>query len=437
VKIKKISIKDFGFISSLNLQFAVDKINIIQGGNGSGKTTVLAIIYSMFNDIETLKYKNDDKEAIIDMVIQDEEKSHHIRKRYYLGNANIEVKSFKEIDKLAKINRNNIYLLSSYSLQDKFWLSDNNVKIAANFLANLKIQDDFIEDVIFELLESNKSFHYLSAGKQMYIGLISVLSYIPSNGIVLVDGLFNTLDNSVIKGIIKIMKKMTDMQFIITAIPSNGMVFDSNIVELAAEKYCNNYAKPDFQYERFFREDLKKKLVDSSHGSTAISRPMIKYKRWLEVEDVEERNMEYKEIKGNNPCNIIIDTSEIYINAYLNSWVTERGIIKWGISDNGIVVGVKLSKSDRDIIARKIAERIGQMQPYVSQDLVKITFEKIVEDRYIVPELYIVEVIVEPYQTFDLISTSKDEVYIKTEGGKKRLKSYEIQQELKIRNKLS
>ena len=109
------------------------------------------------------------------------------------------------------------------------------------------------------------------------------------------------------------------------------------------------------------------------------------------------------------------------------------GTIKWGISDKRIVKGVKLSKDDQDVISRKIAERVGQMKPYVSSDCVEVIFQNIADESKIIEELYVVEVVVKSWTNDILFSTSKGEVYIKTEGGKKKLDAYGIQEELRGR----
>ncbi len=56
--------------------------------------------------------------------------------------------------------------------------------------------------------------------------------------------------------------------------------------------------------------------------------------------------------------------------------------------------GVKLSKDDQDVISRKIAERVGQMKPYVSSDCVEVIFQNIADESKIIEELYVVEVVV-------------------------------------------
>lgn len=189
-------------------------------------------------------------------------------------------------------------------------------------------------------------------------------------------------------------------------------------------------------YERYFYKDIKEKLSAFDANSEQISdtKPIVKYHLNDLVNEEENRNVEFKEIKGNNPCESIISNAEIYIIAYLNSWETGYGIIKWGISDEGRIKGVTLLKEDRDNIRKKLTERISQVKPYISQDLLHISFAEIIDDSGdIIPEVYIVEIAIESIKKEELFSTSKGEVYIKTEGGKIKLNSYEIQHELRRR----
>ena len=85
-----------------------------------------------------------------------------------------------------------------------------------------------------------------------------------------------------------------------------------------------------------------KQLMSGQEKNEEEGKLIIKYMLNHEVKEVEKRNIEYKEIKGNNPINSIIDVAEIYINSFLNSRVVGIGTIKWGISDKRIVKGVKI-----------------------------------------------------------------------------------------------
>ena len=69
---------------------------------------------------------------------------------------------------------------------------------------------------------------------------------------------------------------------------------------------------------------------------------------------------------------------------------------------------------------------------YIS-DCVEVIFQNIADESKIIEELYVVEVVVKSWTNDILFSTSKGEVYIKTEGGKKKLDAYGIQEELRGR----
>ena len=226
---------------------------------------------------------------------------------------------------------------------------------------------------------------------------------------------------------------MDYVHFILATSPHTVIDEPYNKIDLVREEAFDK-PYPTFSYERMFYEDIKKRLFHyKAKLEEGFEKPIIKYRLNSQVEENESRNIEFKEIRGNNPCDSIIANAEIYIVAFLNSWVTDIGIIKWGINDNGYVKGVNLSKRNKDDINKKLSERLAKIQPYISADLFSISFEKIADEEKIIPDLYVVEISIKPFRSSELFSTSKNEVYIKTEGGKIKLSSYEIQMELKRR----
>lgn len=72
--------------------------------------------------------------------------------------------------------------------------------------------------------------------------------------------------------------------------------------------------------KRYITEQLIK-AVDN-----AWDKKIVKYQINRQVEEEENRNTEFKEIKGNNPCDTIVATAEIYIVAFLNSRVS--GVVR-------------------------------------------------------------------------------------------------------------
>jgi predicted HTH transcriptional regulator len=162
---------------------------------------------------------------------------------------------------------------------------------------------------------------------------------------------------------------------------------------------------------------------------------IIRYIQNTILIDEEYRFVEFKEVKGNNPVDSILSLVDQYVVAYLNENSKRTGRIIWGINDNERkVVGVTLDYKQRDELRKCITEKLGKIQPQIPPSVYKIDLLPVFnDDLNIINELYIVEVIIQPYKSEFLYSTGKNEVFIKTDGGKKKLTALEIQQERKLR----
>lgn len=430
--IENLSITEFGIFQKVEMEFCKDKINIIQGPNGCGKTTILAILYSMLQDNEIMHYRCEDNEATIKLVITDKNNHICLNKCYRNNGSQIIVKSFDEMKKLLSVNRNMIYLVSGEFIGRKYKLDREMINNANKLLDRIGIENKYKADF---LDSHSKSYDLMSGGIQTFYRILNILFNTPPNSVLLIDEPFTMLDYDTIGQLMDIMEEMKDIQFIFTSNPRMEVRKSVNQIYIdTPRKSIGRHERVDFDYKRVFNDDAK--LFANCLKDKAFvldERPIIKYELGKEIEEVEKRNVEFKEIKGNNPCNSIIDNAEIYINAFLNSKKSGIGIIKWGITDDGIVKGVELSKKDRDVIDRKISERIGQMKPYVSTESIQITFEEVVCNDEIIKDLYVVEISVESVASNILFSTSKNEIFIKTEGGKRKLNSFEVQQELQRR----
>lgn len=430
--IENLTVTEFGVFQKLEMAFCKDKVNIIRGLNGCGKTTILAILYSMLQDHEIMQYRCEENEAMIKLALTDQNKHICLCKSYRNNHSGIIVESFYEMKKVLSINRDIIYLFSGEFINHKRRLNGEMIKNANKLLDEMRIENPYR----VELSKSNdKSYNLMSGGVQTYYWILNILYNMPQESVLLIDEPFAMLNTYIAGQLLNIMGKMKGIQFILTASLRLDVPEGYNQIYLDAQRnYIGRYRRVNFDYRRVFNDELKAFVADHKDREViSDERPIIKYELGKEIEEVEKRNVEFKEIKGNNPCNSIVDTAEIYINAFLNSRISGIGIIKWGISDGGIVKGVELSKTDRDIINKKISERIGQMKPYVSTESIQISFEKVGCNNEIVPDLYVVEISVEPVASNILFSTSKNEVYIKTDGGKRKLDSVEIQQEFQRR----
>jgi len=163
---------------------------------------------------------------------------------------------------------------------------------------------------------------------------------------------------------------------------------------------------------------------------------ITKHKKFIlgEAVQIEEtRYHEFKEVKGGNAVDSIKGLADQYAVAFLNS---EGGRIYWGIRDEDrVAVGVKLTYSDRDEIRRVVTEKLMQIQPSIAPTAYRIEMHPVYKLEDEILDLVVVELVVPRSSSKDLYSNGKGEVYIKTDGGKRKLTIPEIQAEVLRRNK--
>ncbi|MBI3170825.1 MAG: putative DNA binding domain-containing protein [Chloroflexi bacterium] len=148
--------------------------------------------------------------------------------------------------------------------------------------------------------------------------------------------------------------------------------------------------------------------------------------------DLEEmHNCEFKEIKGNNPTGSISSLVDEYVVAWLNS-MKSGGKIYWGIrNDDRIVVGVNVDYRTRDEIRRVVTDKLMQINPKIPPSSYSVEFFQVLDDKSLpIQDLYVLEVSVpQPSSEVMLYATGKNEVFIKTDSGKKKLDVFELQAE--------
>lgn len=430
--INSVEIFKLGFLKHIKMEFSSDDVNIIVGENGSGKSTILAILYSMFQDEEKIKYVSEGETAYINLSIKEGYECFEVTKYFKNGISELGFSSLRDVKRMSSLKQKSIYIFNGEYLNYDYQFTNIMVENALVLLKRCGLLDSFIRKGDINL---KGEYSYISEGMQAFIRLLNMLSYISKDSILLLDAPFAMLDMNAIDLLLRVIHSL-QIQTIVTSGIHGVEKIKGNKIYLERNWNDGCYDYPSFNHKEIFYCDMKTLIYNQkSKDEQYFEKKIVKYTLGMEVEEPESRNVEYKEIKGNNPCNSIVDTAEIYINAFLNSRVTDIGIIKWGISDTGIVKGVKLSKKDKDTIDRKISERIGQMKPYVSADIVNIFYENILNGNEIAEGLFVVEIVVKRWTSDILFSTSKGNVYIKTEGGRKKLDVYDVQNELKERLK--
>jgi hypothetical protein len=147
----------------------------------------------------------------------------------------------------------------------------------------------------------------------------------------------------------------------------------------------------------------------------------------------EDRRFELKEVMSTNPADAIKDAAEEYAVAFLNS---EGGRIFWGIRDDDrVVVGVKLSATERDDVRKAITSKLNNIQPHLDIVSLKLTFHEISDDTAIINDVFVVELAVPRGEPTTMYFTSGDKAIVRLDGAKQRLKGPQIQQWIMARLK--
>lgn len=148
----------------------------------------------------------------------------------------------------------------------------------------------------------------------------------------------------------------------------------------------------------------------------------------------ETRHHELKEIKGGRPVDIIKNASDEYVVAYLNS---AEGRILWGIRDSDkAVVGVRLASGEKDELRRVVTDKLNQIQPPISPTAYEVNLHPVYEDESCVTAIgdtWVVEIVAPQSTGGDLYATGGGEVWVKTDGGKRKLTPQQIQDEIRRR----
>lgn len=400
--IKEIRLENFGPIEHQRFPLCNDKVNVIFGDNAMGKTQLLVAVYSVFFGSKFLQYhQNSKREGYTHLQVHSADENIALIQHHTSQSSHILLKSFDDIKKLSKINCENLFFYFpdlERTRHQKYTRSD--IQNAQRFLWNLGLKEHHILGSCLAKAEINV---VMSSSEQRYLDFVCLLAKIPAGSILIADSILAGMDETIFA--------------------------QQNINALYLLPPSRQMSPVSYNYQMIWRN-----MSGTAAADTGDSIEPVLYRTGDLFPYGENHTIELKEIKGNRPCNSIIANAEIYVNAYLNSSLQETGKIFWGVANDRIIMGVRLSYEEIDTIQRKISEVLSQAEPYVSPDLYNIKFNKIATaSGEIQPDTYIVEVDVFPYSGDWLYATSKGEVFIKTPGGKRKLSNLEIQEQILLR----
>lgn len=115
--------------------------------------------------------------------------------------------------------------------------------------------------------------------------------------------------------------------------------------------------------------------------------------------------LEYKSLSASNPCKAIAQAIDKYAIGFLNY---KGGRILYGVTDDGIVDGVKLTRTDRDGLQRKLNEACQRITPRFSLSTMQVEFRPIIGSGGELPDLFVIEVSIPPGRATEMYFRDSD-----------------------------
>lgn len=443
--LEKIMISNFGPFKALEMNFNKN-ISVIVGNNGSGKTQLLGAIISVFYGRHSIKVSNSPAKDNMHIAlkfklpdIQIEMIRGSLDGRLFFENNTRSISN----DRISQLRKIDIGEYDPIIISYRNGLLNFDIDLVKKHLFQLKLENDtlqFFLNIINPIDQTKVKNAYIihSGGERYILELLGLLSFAleDKKKLILIDEFGSSLDTYSVSILLSLLNSISrDIQLIIvmSSYHLESLQLKQSIEILHVTNYSDRSERNKYGFSYEFEESnlFSRKQLSNSLGS---KNKIVQYVINSKVEFEENIDMEFKEVKGINPIDSILSSVDQYVVAYLNVKRNKIGKILWGISDDRIVAGVRLVYSERDKLRRDVVNKLSQISPPIPSQVYSISLVEIYDDNMkLIKGKYIIEVNVHPYSSEYFFSTGKDEVFIKTDGGKRKLKTHELQIELKSR----
>ena len=212
--IEKVQIQNFGPIKNQRFKCSKDKVNVILGNNGFGKTQVFAAIYAVFFDEEILHHFDVfENISSVSLQVVSNQKRITINQRHDNMRSNLLFDCYDHIKDAAEIDRNKLYFCvfdSDMERNRKYSIDD--IMAAQQFLQKIGLSEHHILGTCLAKKEMNV---YMSIAEYHYLNTICFLSKIPQDSILFIDGLFSSLDSEMCSILLDVFINLKGVQVFI------------------------------------------------------------------------------------------------------------------------------------------------------------------------------------------------------------------------------
>jgi energy-coupling factor transporter ATP-binding protein EcfA2 len=430
--IREVIATNFGPFENIKVEFRATGLNIIEGSNASGKTQLAGAILAAIIGRSALRIDQNGKSpSSIAVVLAEQGYTESVSVVATSGSVkNVEVIQNVDSVPLGAPKRNlNIGLLAAISdiyspnLFLDFRAGNNEITATDIHQLNSFIPEELGASQPWkEFVQSqNGRREVYSEGEQQAAQLIRELALrwrYESNIPLIIDDNLWGLDQARREFAFQLIHDISQRTQVLLFTTETNLPFGHVVVSL----------------DNFPRAALN---LISYNGTLSFQKarlavkPIAKFLKGQRYPSQENRICEFKEVKGKNPISSIKSVVDQYVVAYLNSGEPQNGKILWGVRDDDrSVVGVSMTDSECDELRCSVTDKLHQITPEIAPTAYRIELHTISDGAKIVPNLYLVEVTVPSSRRTLLFATGSQEVYVKTDAGKKKLSAVEIQQEL-------
>ena len=142
--INSAEISKLGFLRHIKMEFSSDDVNIIVGQNGSGNSTILALLYSIFQDEEKIKYVSESETAYINLNIKEGYECFDVRKYYKNETPEIGFSSLRDAKCMVSLKQEKVYIYGGEYLNFDYQFTNVMVENALDLLKRCGLFDSFI-----------------------------------------------------------------------------------------------------------------------------------------------------------------------------------------------------------------------------------------------------------------------------------------------------
>jgi AAA15 family ATPase/GTPase len=458
MQIKTLYVKNYGPFDEFRIELVPERLNIIIGYNGTGKTQLFgAFLFLLFGKkVIRINNKGENNSSTVQVELIHEDTTQILEysfknNKFKMYFQNI-IEYSKEIIKVdttyvSHYHEKRPIFMNSENISSNFSLDKTDIDLISNLLLNdpecliiwKKIVNDNLSPI---LLGQSKKIFVASLGVERLLRIISVISMhsklIYKTPLIL-DEIFFVFDDKHRKFIATLLSRYAEGNQIILFSSENSTEYFKEATAFFTLPLPKAQIVSTISYDSYHINQDSYLIPgnDIIDNNEAKKTDIIRYIKDSILHEEEHRFIEFKEVKGQNPISSILDLVDQYVVAYLNENSNQSGRIIWGVTDEERkVVGVTLNHKQRDELRKHITDKLGQIKPQLTPSLYKVNILQ-VHDLHLkeITNLYVVEVIVEQHTNDLLYATSKNEIFIKTDGGKRKLNPLEIQQEILHRSK--